>query len=590
MTKLAPIVLFIYNRPETLRRTLASLQRNPLAKDSVLYVFADGAKPGASPLDLAAIDEARQLVTAAPWCGEVKLLTRADNLGLAQAIYQGVTEVIEQYGRAIVLEDDLELSPFFLDYMNEALDCYAVEPRVWSIGACNFFSTQDHTPDTFFIPIPDCWGWATWANRWQYFEPDATKLLAQLQEQQRLLDFDLHGVYNFTQMLRAQVKTGGSSWAIRWQAQAYLHRALSLYPKYALVNHLASSKATHANNLDLSDYVTFPTAPIPVYRQPVEALPEVLQDMYQRYQLIFNQSFVYQGDSDAKTKKTMLKTLLKDLIPPLALKLYHRLRGTAAKEQALVQQKRAATVYWQGSYPSWQAAQAAAEGYDAPHILQKVREATLKVKRGEAAYERDSVVFDTPAYNWPLLANLLHIAHIQGQALEVLDFGGALGSAYFQHRRFFEPLKTLRWSVVEQAHFVACGRSDIADEHLQFYDTMEAACQAHSPTVLFASGVMQCLPEPYAWLKECMALELPYIILDRTAFMIDGAARLTVQYVPAHIYQASYPAWFLDYAQVCALLSSRYSLLTTFDNGITPPFVFEDGTRGHWLGMIWKKQ
>lgn len=104
---------------------------------------------------------------------------------------------------------------------------------------------------------------------------------------------------------------------------------------------------------------------------------------------------------------------------------------------------------WHGNYSTWEAAQKDSTGYDAPEILQKVRSSLLKVKKGEAVYERDSVIFEEIQYSWPLLAGLMYAAAKSGGVLKVLDFGGSLGSSYFQNKKFLDGLKDVVWCIVE---------------------------------------------------------------------------------------------------------------------------------------------
>lgn len=201
---------------------------------------------------------------------------------------------------------------------------------------------------------------------------------------------------------------------------------------------------------------------------------------------------------------------------------------------------------FQGDYPSWQEALDAAGGYDAPTILQRVREAAFKVKRGEAVFERDSVCFDHEEYRWPTLACLLRVATENQGRLSVLDFGGSLGSFYFQHRKHFQSLNEVRWAVVEQPHYVACGRKEFQDDVLQFYETVEECLTEGTVDVVLCSSVLEYLEKPYEMLSNLVNSGAPYILLDRTPFIAGEKDRLTVQHVPPSIYSASYPAWFFS--------------------------------------------
>jgi len=230
---------------------------------------------------------------------------------------------------------------------------------------------------------------------------------------------------------------------------------------------------------------------------------------------------------------TMLKQFAKALIPPVVWRMGLRLSGTR-------------NLCFEGDYPSWQSALSAAGGYDAPLILERVREAALKVKRGKAVFERDSVCFHHEEYRWPTLACLLRIAAENGGVLRVLDFGGSLGSFYFQHRKHFRHLKNIRWAVVEQPHYVACGRADFQDDVLQFYETIEDCLEEGAVDVVFCSSVLEYLEKPYDVLAGLAHSGVPYLLLDRTPFIAGDKDRLTVQHVPASIYPASYPAWFFS--------------------------------------------
>ncbi len=232
--ELAPIVLFVYNRPEHTRACLEYLAQNELAAKSELYIFADGAKPGSED----AVAAVREVITR-PWrFKRVTIETRDQNRGLAANVIAGVTSILERYDRVIVLEDDLVVSPYFLQFMNDALTLYADEPGVGHIQACDF--TQDPTlPDTFLIKFTGSWGWATWRRAWQYFNPDGRALLAQFERNKALSrEFDFNGRYRFVRMLRRQVNGENNSWAIRWNASLFLNNILSLNVGRSLVRNI----------------------------------------------------------------------------------------------------------------------------------------------------------------------------------------------------------------------------------------------------------------------------------------------------------------------------------------------------------------
>lgn len=246
MTDLAPIVLFVYNRPKNLENTLKSLGANELAKESTLYIFSDGAKENASTKDIAGIKAVRDLIKSKKWCKEVHIIESEKNLGCAPSIIGGVTEVVNKHGKVIVLEDDLVLSPFFLDYMNGALQNYEHDKQVASVGSCNYYACGDRFPSTFFVPYPDCWGWATWADRWASFEFDAEKLMTELKARNLIDKFNSYGAYNMESLLKAQMDSKVSAWDIQWTATCVLNDWLVVYPNPSVSQHVFIEDSTHA--------------------------------------------------------------------------------------------------------------------------------------------------------------------------------------------------------------------------------------------------------------------------------------------------------------------------------------------------------
>lgn len=244
------------------------------------------------------------------------------------------------------------------------------------------------------------------------------------------------------------------------------------------------------------------------------------------------------------------RAFVRDCLPPLLVRwLRHR---------------RARGISFSGDYPTWAVANAHATGYDADVILARVRDATLKVKRGEAAFERDSVLFDHAEYVWPVLAGLMAAAARSQGRLSVLDFGGALGSTYFQHRFFLDGLAEVRWSVVEQPHYVACGAAEVADNLLRFYPDISSCLAEQSPNVILLSGVLQYLPEPIAVLEALGRIGASTILIGRTPFSELDTHRLLIQHVPASIYEASYPMWVFSRASILKTLTQHWRVVSQF--------------------------
>ena len=244
---------------------------------------------------------------------------------------------------------------------------------------------------------------------------------------------------------------------------------------------------------------------------------------------------------------------------------------------------------WSGDYASWEEAQKHCTGYDSSLILEKCKNALLKVKNGEAVYERDSVLFDEIQYSWGLLAGFERVALENNGKLCVLDFGGSLGSSYYQNREFLNVVKDLQWCIVEQPHFVDCGKENFENEQLKFYYTIEECLAKHKPDVLLLSSVLQYLEKPYEWLEIFAALNIQYIIVDRTAFVEAERDILTVQNVPETIYKASYPAWFFNEPRLKNVFKNLYKTMLDFDSGFTTPALINGNTKAYWKGIILRK-
>ena len=198
---------------------------------------------------------------------------------------------------------------------------------------------------------------------------------------------------------------------------------------------------------------------------------------------------------------------------------------------------------WFGDYPSWQAAEKDCDGYDSAAITTRVVEATWQVRDGKAAFERDSVLFFEEELDTSLLNILATIrADLGEKPLIVLDFGGALGSTYWQHRRVFDAWN-IKWIVVEQAHFVEIGKTEFENPQLKFAFTIEAACEKETPHIVLFNSVLQYLETPYAFFEAVEKQNIPSVFIGRTPTFDGKNDRITRQIVPPKIYKASYPSW-----------------------------------------------
>ena len=242
----APIALFVYKRPMLTRQTVEALRQNILADESDLIIFSDGPK---NAKITESVQEVRKYINAVDGFKSIKVIEQETNLGLASSIINGVTKACNEYGRVIVLEDDLLTSPYFLLYMNRALDIYKDEHRVISIHGYTY-PVSAKLPETYFIEGADCWGWATWKRGWDLFESDGTKLLNEIMMKKQQKEFNFNDSYDYIKMLRNQIKGKNDSWAIRWYASAFLRDKLTLYPGSSLVKNIGIGvSASHGSNI-----------------------------------------------------------------------------------------------------------------------------------------------------------------------------------------------------------------------------------------------------------------------------------------------------------------------------------------------------
>jgi hypothetical protein len=307
---LAPIILFCFNRPENTKNTLEALSQNNLANQSILIIYCDGPKKGTSDKDLKLIEEVRALVDKEQRFKKVKVIKRSENMGLANSIITGVTDVVNEYGSVIVLEDDILCSKYFLDFMNESLGKYKNNSKVFSIGACNYFAIGKDIPESFALPVADCLGWATWKNRWDLFESDSQKLITQIEEKDLVKEFSLLGYYDFFGMLKLQSEGKINSWAIRWQAVIFLNNMLTIYPNPSVTQHVESSNATHAS---INILPMLANEKIQLTDDPVILNEEIFKKMLKGYfteltnksirNLLLNIKFAIKSSFDKEIKK-----------------------------------------------------------------------------------------------------------------------------------------------------------------------------------------------------------------------------------------------------------------------------------------------
>lgn len=232
---LAPIVLFVYNRPDHTKQTVEALQKNELASQSELFIYSDEAKNEDAKKS---VDEVRNYIENISGFKNVTVIKRETNWGLANSIIDGVTKIVNKYGKIIVLEDDLVTSKYFLKFMNEALDFYENEERAYSITGYSFSDDISSIDSTYFLSITSSWSWATWADKWQDFKRDKQSLQKYIDNKSNRNVFNFNNSYDYVSMAKKQLEGKLDSWAIFWYFSVLQKQGLTLYPSKSLVHNI----------------------------------------------------------------------------------------------------------------------------------------------------------------------------------------------------------------------------------------------------------------------------------------------------------------------------------------------------------------
>lgn len=280
----APVILFVYNRLEHTKETINELKKNHLAQETDLIIYSDCYK---NESDKKAVQSVRcYLETLKNGFKSVEVITRNENFGLAKNIIEGVSEVTKKYGRAIILEDDIVTSPFFLTFMNQALDKYKNNKRVWHISGWNYPISETQLPESFFWKTMNCWGWATWDDRWSEFKKEPKKLISTWNKSD-IYEFNVEGTSNFWSQVIANNNGKLNTWAIFWYATIFNNDGLCLNPTTSLVLNIGNDgSGENCKNNDIYKNNLFfkvPTLPDEV-KVNVQAV-ERIKDFYIRSKL-----------------------------------------------------------------------------------------------------------------------------------------------------------------------------------------------------------------------------------------------------------------------------------------------------------------
>lgn len=270
--KLIPIILFAFKRPNHTRQLLESLSKNSEAKDSELFVFIDGPN---SCQDENKIEEVKDIVKSRNWCGRVHVSANSQNQRMPTQVITNVSRLCAEYGKVIVLEDDLVLSPFFLGYMNSALEYFENQEKVMEVSGY-IYPIRSLSISTGFIRGSMGWGWGTWQRAWKHFESNGRKLLANLSDSKLRYEFDFCNSYRNYALLKDQVAGRVGGWDVRWAASIFLKGGLTLCPGKSLVQNIGSDGTGTNLRRSASFRVDLSTEPIRTFPDRIEESEEML--------------------------------------------------------------------------------------------------------------------------------------------------------------------------------------------------------------------------------------------------------------------------------------------------------------------------
>ena len=528
------ICVFAYNRPAHLRSTLSALSVNEEAGHLDLRIYLDGPKNHGD----AATCADTLLVCHETWSFKsVTVIERRKNLGLYLSLTGGIAETLDLYETAIILEDDILASPHLVRYFLEALKVYHDSNKVASIHGYSP-PVRQKLPETFFLRGADCWGWATWRDRWQLFRHDAAEMAEEIRQRSLAVEFNLNGNYNYLGMLDERASGLNNSWAICWHASCFLANRLTLYPGKSLVRNIGLDGSGEHCGPSKVMATEASASPVQVEKIPVEVNPSV----YRKYCNHFSNG-------------NLTIQMLKAIRDRLKSKIFQVSSRKIISSLAMI-----------GPYDSYEDAAEHSSGYGSKFILDRVYMAVVDVLEGNSAYERDGTTF-------AIRPSINHLRRLLSTYLKendvVVDFGGGLGGAFINNRDLFSHLN--RYIVVEQSNFVEAGRelSQKYNVRIQFTDNLDQLTA--KPDIIILSSVLQYIPNAEQVLQDVAEFLPRVIIIDRTAFAPDNSSQnWWIQNVPDYYeIPLSYPNRPLSVDNILSSLR-QYSVVEKWINPFDP--------------------
>jgi len=537
--ELAPIVIFTYNRPDKTLSVINSLKRNNLAKHSDLYVFSDGINKSKKD-DFFKVNCVREIIKRTDGFKNIKIIQRNTNLGLYKNITLGLDYIFKKNKKAIILEDDIVVSQNFLKYMNDSLIIYENDKEVGSICS-NLSKNKEKLPNTFFLYHQDCWGWGAWRRSWKLFNHNSQKLLKKIKDQGLEKKFNFENQYNFLRLLEEnQIKK--RSWAVNWYASLFIHKKLNLYSSIPMSKNIGLGKDS------TNTKITFKVLEVDKTKKEIKYRKIKIEESPKGYDAMVNYYVKNQN-----TKYIDLKNRIKRKIKWTKIIAKNFISGEKNK------------FFFKGPFDTWKDAVINSEGYDSYKIIDKLFISAMKVKNKKFAYERDTVLFSQPSYDWMILYNILKRTN-NDRNLNLIDFGGSLGSTYFQHKLFLKLFRFVKWNIVEQKKITDIGKKFFKSKHLKFHNNLETAMKKNKSKFIILNNVLQYIENPTQIIDILSKYKGVTIIIDKIIFTKKNKDIIIVQKTPKRIYDASYPLRIFSKSNFLKKLRKHFKIIENKKN------------------------
>lgn len=553
------LLIFAYNRPEHLEQCLNSLQKCTRLDEVEIKFCIDGVKNKTKE----ELDKNKKVIQVAQLFAEkfnAQIEISQENQGLFKQIVAHTSNTFLTFEQVIVLEDDIVPEIGFLDYMLSSLEVYKRDDKVGCIHAWNY--SFNSVPRSFFLRGADCWGWATWRDKWKLFNSDAHYLHDEISKKNLQFEFDRRGTHAFTQMLKDRANLKNHSWAILWHASLFLNNQYCLHPSQPLVKNIGLDGSGQHGEISYIDQKTIESLNI-------EKIPVREDDwFYEQYGQI-NQP------EKAKDSFKQIKKGVKRILKPF---ISSKNKGSETKLMD----------GWNGCFENWEDATKISDGYINEEFFEKSFQSVSKVLHEGRGFERDSYFFADEVFNYPFVSALLLTRQKSGKALHIIDFGGGLGSTYLQHRSILTEDIVAKWTVVETPPLVDRAKQLPFDNRIDFRTDLLFHPEHSENTCVVFSSVLQYVPDFEEILSQCIRT-FSYILIDRTCFKTNGS-QITVQKVPDSIYKATYPCRIFDETEFKLNFFQNFDQILRFRSYCDDPFRHSDGFNIYWFGFLFHKK